>query len=263
MTLFSKVTNKPLKIVLPLIFLLTSFLILNCQIRVFKFWFSSKIWAHRVNSIDKFQEAQNYFSGVELDIVFDSLNNSFDVNHPPAKSINLTLSDFLKSKKEYDHFGIWLDFKNLNVSNYLQSLNRLDSITSMLNINAVDIIVESKDPAFLSVFSEKGFKTSYYLPSNISNLKNEELVIQVDFINNLIDSVKINYISSDVKDYTFMKEKFPNAKIITWIISDIPKIKSLSTLKGSISNFKRNFNVLSDQNVEVVLFTFNAKSGNR
>ena len=46
-------------------------------------------------------------------------------------------------------------------------------------------------------------------------------------------------------------------------INNPPKIKSLYTLKRSILNFKRNFIVLNDQNVEVVLFKFNAKLGNR
>lgn len=67
------------------------YLILNFQIYVFKFFFSSKIWAHRVNSIEKYEEARDLFSGVELDLVFNDLNNSFDVNHPPAKIINLNL----------------------------------------------------------------------------------------------------------------------------------------------------------------------------
>ncbi|MEC3907639.1 DUF2181 domain-containing protein [Tamlana sp. 2201CG12-4] len=226
---------------------------------VFRYLFPSKVWAHRVNSIEKYQEAQNVFSGVELDLVFSSSSNNFDVNHPPAKSIDLTLFDFFKSKKNYNDFGVWLDFKNLNESNFRQSAKKLDSIVSVLNINFENIVVESTNPLFLDEFSKKGFKTSYYLPSNISRFKNDDLIIQYKIIN----STSINFISSNVENYAFMKENFPNTKILTWIINNPPKIKSFYTLKYSISNFKRNFIVLNDEDIEIVLFKFNAKSGNR
>lgn len=255
--------NNKLKLVTVTFFLLLFYLILNFQNYIFEFFFSSKIYAHRVNSIQKYQEAKNVFSGIELDLVFNSLNNTFDVNHPPVKSINLTLFDFLNSKKEYNNFGIWLDFKNLNESNYQQSVNKLDSIIRILNINPEDVVVESMVPVYLDMFTKKGFKTSYYLPTNISNLESEDLMIHYDYINNLIASGKINYISSQVEDYTFMKDNFPSTKIITWIIDNPPIINSLYTLKLSMINFKRNFIVLNDKNVEVVLFKFKATSGNR
>ena len=263
MTFFSILKNNKPKFIIAAILLMLFYLTLNFQTYFFEVCFSSKIWAHRVNSIEKYKEASNVFSGIELDLVFNSLNNTFDVNHPPAESINLSLFDFLKSKKDYHNFGVWLDFKNLDEFNYQQSVNKLASIIKILNIKSENIIVESKEPLYLYEFSKNGFKTSYYLPYNISSLNNEDLMIQVHFINGLINSDKIDYISSDVKDYTFMKENFPNTKIITWIITNPPKIKNLYTLKRSITNFKRNFIVLNDQNVEIVLFKFNAESGNR
>ncbi|WP_226064257.1 FAM151 family protein [Kaistella polysaccharea] len=263
MTFYSIVKNNKIKLLSVIIFMFLCFLILNFQIYFFKFFFSSKIWAHRVNSIEKYEEARDLFSGVELDLVFNDLNNSFDVNHPPAESINLKLFDFLKSKKEYNNFGLWLDFKNLNESNYHQSSIKLDSIVKKLNINNKNIIVESRKPIFLDAYVKKGFKVSYYLPPDIANMKEEEFIIESTIINKLINSGKIDYISSDVNDYNFLKEKFPNTTIITWILDIPPTIKSTYSLKVSIKSFIRNLIVLSDQNVKVVLFSFKAKSGNR
>lgn len=235
------------------------FLTLNFQMKIFKYLYSSKVWAHRVNSIEKYQETQDIFSGAELDIVFNISNNNFDVNHPPAKSIGLTLFDFLKSNKRSKDFNLWLDFKNLNASNHLKSANKLDSIVAVLNINVENIIVESNQPLHLNEFSKKGFKTSYYLPTNISKLTNNDLITEY----NLTQLSYLDFISSNVNDYSFLKENFPNTKILTWIINNPPKIKSLYTLKRSILNFKRNFIVLNDTNIEVVLFRFNSKLGNR
>ncbi|MFY0603116.1 MAG: DUF2181 domain-containing protein [Flavobacteriaceae bacterium] len=263
MTFFSIIKKNKIKLFVVVFFLLLFYLTLAFQNQIFKFWFSSKIWAHRVNSIEKYEEARTVFSGVELDIVYNTLENNFDVNHPPAESINLTLFDFLSSKKEYQDFGIWLDFKNLNTSNHQQAANKLDTLVKTLSINPTNIIVESTEPVLLDLFSKKGFKTSYYLPINISSFSKEDLIIQSEFINDLTSSGSIDFISSHIKDYTFLKENFPNSKIITWIINSPPKIKSLYTLKRSMILFKRNFKVLRDENIEVVLYKFNASQGNR
>ncbi len=220
--------------------------------------FHPKIWVHRVNSIEKYQEVQNQFSGVELDLVFDTLKNCFDINHPPEKSINLTLSEFLEAKQDYTNFGLWLDFKNLTPSNAQASLNRLDSLMLTFKINLSNVIVESPSPLLLKPFAEIGFKTSYYLPKNISELGQKELKTQINFVERLKTSKAICFISSNIRDYEFMKKYFPNTKIITW---------SSETINGGVGfkvlNNNEIKNVLKDRDVAVVLFVYNAKVGNR
>lgn len=263
MTFFSTLKNNKSTLLITTILLITLYLILNFQYKIFQVLYSSKIWAHRVNSIEKFQETHGVYTGIELDLVYNSDNNKFDVNHPPAKSINLSLIDFLKTKKDYSNFGIWLDFKNLNESNYQQSANKLDSIVKVLNINPESIIIESPKPSLLESFSSKNFKTSYYLPSNINDFKKDALLKQSQLINKLTSTNKIDFISSDIKDYAFMKKSFPNSKILTWITSNPPKIKNYYSLKRSIIHFKRNYSALNDQNAEVILFRFDSKTKNR
>ena len=263
MTLFSILKTNKKKLIVATIILLVGYLILNFQMRIFQVVYTSKVWAHRVNSIEKFEEARKIFSGIECDLVYNSSLNNFDVNHPPAKSINLTLFELLISNSNYNCCGVWLDFKNLNEINYLRSANKLDSVIKILKIDPKSIIVESSNPEFLEAFKAKGFKTSYYLPQNFSNLDGESLLNQLKFTNVLLDSNKIDFVSSDVKDYYFIKNNFPNSEMLTWIMNNPPEIKDFYTLKRSLIHFKRNFTVLNDSKVKVVLFTFKSKLGDR
>ena len=263
MTLFSILKTNKNKLIVSTIILLIVYLILNFQMRIFQVIYTSKVWAHRVNSIEKFAEARNVFSGIECDLVYDSTLNRFDVNHPPAKSINLTLFELLRSNSNYNDCGVWLDFKNLNEINYLKSANKLDSIIRILNIDPKKIIVESSNPEFLEEFNANGFKTSYYLPQNFSQLNGEALLNQLKFINALLDTNKIDFVSSDVKDYYFIKNNFPKSEMLIWILNNPPKIKDFYTLKRSLIHFKRNFVILNNPKVKVVLFTFKSKLGDR
>ncbi len=263
MTNFLKL--KKIKILLSvfLIFIIACYFLLQFQFVVFKVCFSSKTWAHRVNSIEKYQEAKTIFSGIETDVFFDSLNNYFDVNHPPAKSINLKLYDFLSSNKNNSEFGFWLDFKNLDSINYKASLTKLKQLTNILKLEPHSIIIESTNPQYLDVFTKKGFKTSYYLPSNVLDVEAHEITKLILHTNKLLNSESIQFISASSNHYDFMRTHFPNTKKLTWILNEPPEIRSLYTLKRSFINFRRNLSIFTDSNIEVVLFKFESKLGNR
>jgi hypothetical protein len=64
-----------------------------------------KVWAHRVNSIEKLAQTGALYSGVELDLVFVDEGEAafFDVNHPPAPSIGLSLDAYLSSVERPAH----------------------------------------------------------------------------------------------------------------------------------------------------------------
>src|SRR5690554_6067423 len=79
------------------------------------FGYAEKIWAHRVNSLEKLASVQNKYTGVELDVVFDTLTNTFDVTHPPTPSIGLSLEQWLQTLD--GDKGVWIDFKNLTAAN--------------------------------------------------------------------------------------------------------------------------------------------------
>ena len=149
--------------------------------------------------------------------------------------------------------------KNLDELNCEKSAIKLYRITKALNINPQNIIVESNNSILLGDFLKKGFRTSYYLPFNISGFSEDHINIQ----KLLINTSNVDYISSDVGDYNFLKKHFKEIKVLTWIINNPPKIKNLYTLKRSLINFFRNFKVLNDEKVNVVLFKFSAIKGNR
>lgn len=229
----------------------------NFQNRLLLFMFPEKIWIHRVNSVDKLKEVVDKFKGVELDVVFKEGENKFDVNHPPAQSIDLSLFEYLSSIKLSANNRFWLDFKNLSESNMNSSCLKLDSLCNKLMINKEKIIVESTNLEYLSPFKTKGFRTSHYLFGTLdrqltSKIKNIRLLNKTDFI------------SSDKHNYTTIKDHFPDEKILTWSygFSDGKSLRPDHLLRNLKSLYMK-FKVLSDDNVSVVLFSYYSKNGDR
>lgn len=218
---------------------------------VLKNFFPEKVWAHRVNSLVKQKESTRSFKGIELDIMW--LGNKFDVNHPPAKSIDLSLADYFNAAPNLKEFGIWLDYKNLNKNNSESSAFHLDSLLNAYKISKEDLYVETSAPVFLDPFIEKGFKTSYYLPSSLHKISGDSISKVVKLINERIGRNKNIYISAPFSDYAFMKEHFPERNKLLW---------HLGGLYGATNKF-RFYEALLDKNVKVVLRPFKSKSGDR
>lgn len=216
-----------------------------------KISFGEKIWVHRTNSIEKLNEVKNKFFGVELDVEYVDTTNIFDVNHPPAKSIGLSLFQYLNSCKENKNLHFWLDYKNLNANNKQKSLIRLLSICSNLKINPSNIIVENGDLSLLRDFQQKGFLVSYYLNwPGLFTLPDEEFDTELKKISTNIEMNKFPfYISSDYRDYKILKKYFPNNSKLLWL--DGQFLKNLS-----FSNRLELLEMLKDENVKVVLFKY-------
>jgi len=214
--------------------------------------FPDKIWPHRVNSIAKLEETAKIFSGMELDVVWE--NGNFDVNHPPAKSIQLYLDEYIDHIPVSEHYGLWIDYKNLKSNWAQQSANYLDSLFNKHNLNKDRVYIESHFPRHLAPFLNKGFKTSYYLPSGLNQIQQKDSLRQVlDRINsNLKDDPKL-FISAPFADYNFMREHFPKRKKLLW---------HLGGLYGP-RNKLNIYRALFDKNVEVVLLPYKVQAGDR
>ncbi len=213
-----------------------------------KLLFKDKIWSHKTNSIKRLDRAKKEFSGVELDIVFEPTNRNFDVNHPPDKSLGISLSEYFNSQKTNSDVKYWLDFKNLDAETDSLSLLILDSIITMNNISKSNVIVESGSPLYLKGFYEKGFKTSYYLPKNIREAKELELSAILETISENRNSGNTTYISFEYRDYPILREKFPDAKKIIWF----NVYGSMNKLSARLLLFK----LLMDDQVDVLLIPF-------
>lgn len=210
------------------------------------FIFESKIWAHRVNSIEKLNKATKLYSGVELDVVYNSQANYFDIHHPPEKPSNLSLKNYFKSQPSSSKCNYWIDFKNLNHSNSIASANRLELITEELDKNS--IIVESYYPEILKTFHNKGFLTSYYLPSKLYELDKNDLKIALEEISTKLELSENSYISTNYKNYPIIKESFPESRKIIWFTTYGP----MNTVKARFLLYQ----ILIDEKVDVLLLPY-------
>lgn len=214
--------------------------------------FPEKIWAHRVNSLGKLEETKDLFRGVEVDLVWEEGN--FDVNHPPAKSIQLSLAEFLNQVTKTKGFGLWLDYKNLDSAGAENSAFHLDSLFKKRGLAKNMVYVESRNPAYLKHFNDRGFKTSYYLPAGLNQISDEDSInAMVRRINSRIHNDKEIFISAPFADYDFMREHFPERKILIWHL-------------GGLYGPQRKLNIyraLLDENVEVVLRPYKGQTADR
>lgn len=237
------------------------------QNTLFQALFPEKVWVHRVNSIEKRNEVQSVYSGLEIDVDYNSANNIFDVNHPPARSISLNLYDYLEDCKLRADFYFWLDFKNLSLDNAAAAVERLDSISKSLGIKKSTIIVEAFAPDALQVFSASGYKTSYYLtPDNYTPSAVEADDVAQNILDVLVKS-PTSYISFDRQFYPFVKSYFPDYPKLTWGFYELGfyggnRITFRSFLV-SVKAFFLKTQLLLDDNVQVLLLPFDSEHGNR
>lgn len=235
------------------------------QNSVLKYCFPHKVWVHRVNSIKKQKDvmASNY-GGLELDVIYDGV--CFDVNHGPEPSIGLNLYSYVDSLPN-SNIGLWLDFKNLNADNCSRAVCRLDSICDRFSLDKSKIIVESSNPQYLSFFSDRAYLTSYYLPAYLYQKTENDKFIAFTQIDSITSSYLTDYISCDRHDYAFVRECFPERRMLSWgfytwgFYADQP-ISFIGLLSSAKSLFLK-LRMLMDDNVEVLLVSYNSDEGNR
>ena len=212
----------------------------------------NKILAHRVNSLEKLKSALNYFNGVELDLVYNKTSNVLDVNHPPAISINLNFEDYISKIDSKKTPFLWLDIKNLTNENSEDILTLLLSIFNERDFPLNRVLIETRYPEALLIFTNSGFKTSYYLPSGLRNKNDSDLNSEIIKISNVLKKQPNIGISSDYRDYQILKDNFPSKTKYLWMISSITE-----------RWFSETRSILKDNKVEIVLVNYNAIKGNR
>src|SRR5690349_8138991 len=83
----------------------------------------NRIWAHRVNSIERYKILKDRFSGFELDIIYTGSEKGFAVLHPPAPVVGDTLTlDAYLSKADLLNDRFWFDTRFLDSSNMKNGL---------------------------------------------------------------------------------------------------------------------------------------------
>lgn len=217
--------------------------------------YQSKVWAHRVNSLEKLNYTQKFYNGIELDLVFDSISNTFDVNHPPAKSVNLNLDTYFSNINNKE-VKLWLDFKNLSENNAEKSAEILDQLTKKYALKNENILVESTEINCLQNFKIKGFKTSFYLPQLVGLNNESKLAPTIDSIKQLLVKYPTSGISCNVNAYEVITEYFKNERKFLWHM-----YKPYS--RHQIKNYRDFRKYVSDTTVEAVLIQVALPLGNR
>ena len=169
---------------------------------------NNKIWKHRfLDPISNFN-LMNNFNGFEVDVFYNHNKNIFEVKHHGKKS-KLNLSEYF-SFFENDKF-FWIDFKNLNESNLIESYKKLNDICKNSNLKQ-RIFIESKNIKYLNFFQQNGFLISYWVPN-------------YHFFGSLISSFQVQKnlkeykpaaISCDINSLHFYLKKFPNYNFFCW-----------------------------------------------
>jgi hypothetical protein len=159
-------------------------------------------------------EVKDDFAGFEIDLVFDSTTKTFDVNHPPAESVGLSLERLLASIENPEDYYYWFDLKNLD------SLNQNDAALRMQNIvlkyNLPDkVVVESPKIDALKSFIELQFRTAFYLP-DLQNYSEVDMRKAIDSLIPLINTVRPSALSQQFDAYSLLTQQFPNCDLLTW-----------------------------------------------
>ena len=217
--------------------------------RVEFYGFYDKVWAHRVNDLKKLESSEACFKGIELDLLYQKEGDWLEVNHPPAPSTGLSFQEYV-SHINNKNMGIWLDLKNLTVTNQQAVFKRVDNNITSAEINRGQIIIESSQPKLLSIFQDKGYRVSYYLPINLHQKTEKELGKSLQEIKEQIQNQPDLELSSDFNDYAVIAKHFPKRKKNFWVMHSPYSIKI-------IKNYKTLRKMLQDSTVQTVLTPYN------
>jgi hypothetical protein len=209
---------------------------------------SLQVWLHRCNTIDKAQRFQYAYTGLELDVHFDTVAGTFIVKHDASDTSTLTLSTWLSAITDPGRLGFWLDFKNLSSETGAAALAELRRIRQAFNLTRHIIVVESWNPPYLPPFDTLNFRISFYIPVfDPSLITPEEELAYRDYIFGYVSETGIETISGYYVQHSFMQKWFPDMNKLLWYLDSYDP-----AIKDSIIKETRK-----DPTVEVLLVSEN------
>jgi heptose-I-phosphate ethanolaminephosphotransferase len=178
--------------------------------------FPSKVWIHRVNTVERARLILTKFAGIEIDVFYDSSLDVFDVRPRDLPSVGLYLERYFDELDKGDQPLYWIDIKNLSRQNELEQFLRLDKLAEKYNLKK-RMIVESPNTASLTRFTDAGFITSYYLPHfDLKSASTEDIVAWVTTVKDAIGKSRIHAISADFEMYPLIEKYFNDADSFLW-----------------------------------------------
>ncbi len=125
----------------------------------------ARVHAHRMNTAGSLLEAREFFSGVEMDMVYDPVRHRFGIYHPPAPDAGLTLELQLRQDRKTLHY--WLDWKNAGSGLMEDALERLESLDRLHRIKSRTLVETGALDGSAAMLEAAGWKTSFYLPTGL------------------------------------------------------------------------------------------------
>ena len=127
------------------------------------FGYYHKIWAHRVNSLEKQEAALLFFKGIEFDLDYIEETDFLDVNHTPAPSIGLSFENYIEHIPIGSYPYLWLDIKELDTLNNSKVFEKIYPVLKSPDYPLDRVIIEGMQAGALQIFDKAGCKTSLYL----------------------------------------------------------------------------------------------------
>lgn len=174
----------------------------------------NKLWAHRVNSTERFEKLKGKFSGYETDIVWDAQRKTFIVYHPPLEHTPVSLETFLNTANT-DKEMFWFDTRETppsDTSNILSEFDRLDKAHRI----KMNTIIEVYDVNVANFLAEH----NYWVALNINTdwIQKSSRESQWQELRNSM-SPMISFVSQEDVYVPLLKQHFPDKDIITWTLA--------------------------------------------
>lgn len=212
-----------------------------------------KIWAHRVNSIEKQEAALLFFKGIELDLDYLEETDFLDVNHTPAPSIGLSFQEYMDHLPINRYPYLWLDIKELDTLNHHHIFDKIHPVLRSKNYPLDRVLVEGMQVEALLIFEEAGFNTSLYLPWYLHDLSEEDLAEEIAALKSIQAQFPKVAFSSSYTQYDLIKEYFPEKELYIWFVGH-----------RSFKEYSLSRRILKDDKVLAALSSYRSfKGGNR
>ena len=178
--------------------------------------YSDRLWLHRANSLEKWEEMASLYPHAEIDITVRE-GAVLDVTHDEPVSFGLCVDRYIQALAHNDR-RLWLDIKNL-APNATRVIERLDSMLSLAQVDRTRLIIESDNAEALGLFKQRGYYTSYYVRyDNPSQLTPAELATALNQLRKVVDSGQVSALSFPIHWYATLHEQLhrPEIDLLTW-----------------------------------------------
>lgn len=202
------------------------------------------LFAHRIDSQAKALEAKQYFSGIEMDLMFDAKRRVFNIYHPPAAPTGLTLDMQLQAVADKPDLTLWFDFKNPPLDDSTPVLQVLEALNTRWNLKGRTVLeIPSGAAAQMRAYSEAGWRVSYYIPGGFGACNDKrnapECEAQARDIVDTALKAHATYLSFDYVSFpavsTYIVPRKQGLQLLSWTWVD----STANGLPSTLANYPR------------------------